>query len=543
MTTAHVVSSRIEEQQRLISSDTWDRLNVQEQELFMSLDFKLVEEQLGICTGDSYYCRNNYTKLYSVQFTYPSIMHNNDGTFFTNYIDTKIDYLCKDCIRERVLRTGFKTLYTEHPGLRHDYILPSSMFPETTYDYSSCAACSFIIIKESDPFFDPDERFRNRNLHTYLLDDDDEPTILVHTHCVRECTVCNKEYPTNYNDFRIDDEHVCEKCFDEKREIGLYFCEQCDSAWYSEDSLKWSLIRSEMLCVSCYDQYVECDDCNEEYYEDDGHTCEEDNDSNLIASYSYKPYPRFYTHKNKPVVKSDIFMGIELEVESRQHDRCESAEHVIAMLRDRVYLKEDGSISHGYEIVTHPHTLEAYQKDIRWEFLNDIKNMGMRSWNTGSCGLHVHINRASFMGDNYAQREAHYLRFNKLIYDNQRQVERIAGRSSSYAKFSDKGNLVAKVKDGQQISDRYSAVNMEPDDTLEIRVFRGSLRKERVLSAIEFVHAAAEYTRYLKVDSKHAPFSWARFVSYISANSDTYPNLFIIINETFARDSLENGDL
>jgi hypothetical protein len=84
----------------------------------------------------------------------------------------------------------------------------------------------------------------------------------------------------------------------------------------------------------------------------------------------------------------------------------------------------------------------------------------------------------------------------KLIYDNQRQVERIAGRSGNhYATFGDKGKLVEKVKYGSQSNGRYSAINTENDATLEVRVFKGSLRKERVLSALEFVAASVEYTQ------------------------------------------------
>jgi hypothetical protein len=126
----------------------------------------------------------------------------------------------------------------------------------------------------------------------------------------------------------------------------------------------------------------------------------------------------------------------------------------------------------------------------------------------------------------------------KLVYDNQRQVERIAGRSNnSYATFEDKGDLVRKVKFGHQGNGRYSAINTENDDTIEVRVFKGSLRKERVLSAIEFVHASVEYTRTVKVTSKNRALSWLKFAGYVSANAEMYPNLVTIMSESFAGDS------
>jgi hypothetical protein len=212
-------------------------------------------------------------------------------------------------------------------------------------------------------------------------------------------------------------------------------------------------------------------------------------------------------------------------------------------------MKDDGSLSDGFEIVTHPHTLEAYQTDFNWDFIPKLKRNGFRSWNTETCGLHVHVSRTAFgSGESpwgrvdrdqiILRKQAHELRFMKLIYDNQRQVERIAGRANNhYATFQDKGKLVSKLKFGNQTNGRYSAINTENDATLEVRVFKGSLRKERVLSALEFVAASVEYTRDLKITSKNQALSWLRFTAYISDNMETYPNLALIMSESFASDA------
>jgi hypothetical protein len=95
---------------------------------------------------------------------------------------------------------------------------------------------------------------------------------------------------------------------------------------------------------------------------------------------------------------------------------------------------------------------------------------------------------------------------------------------------------VRKVKYGEQNNGRYSAINTENDATIEVRVFKGSLRKERVLSALEFVTAAVEYTRDLKVTPKNQALTWLAFTGYVSSNLETYPNLAIIMSESFASD-------
>jgi hypothetical protein len=208
-------------------------------------------------------------------------------------------------------------------------------------------------------------------------------------------------------------------------------------------------------------------------------------------------------------------------------------------------MKSDASLSDGFEIVTHPHTLEYYQNQFDWSVLNKLKRNGHRSWNTDTCGLHVHVSREAFGGTiswdtsprDILHMQAHQLRFMKLIYDNERQVSRIAGRASSnYASFSDKGNLVPKVKRGLSRHGHCAAVNVENYATLEIRVFKGSLRKERILSALEFVTATVEYTRNLKVTGANTALSWLRFTAYVSNNSVTYPNLALIMSESFTNE-------
>lgn len=129
----------------------------------------------------------------------------------------------------------------------------------------------------------------------------------------------------------------------------------------------------------------------------------------------------------------------------------------------------------------------------------------------------------------------------KLIYDNDRQISRLAGRTSTYATFQDKGNLVGKVKYGHQENGRYSAINSENSETLEVRVFRGSLKPERVLMALELVQCAVEYTRGLHVSASNKALSWMMFTRYVVDNSSMYPHLFIAMEKSFMSDSVQEN--
>ena len=388
-------------------------------------------------------------------------------------------------------------------------------------------------------------------------------TIIVHRRCTTGCYDCDgviattnnrmNPYQTDwrvaYNDFidvtRVDGDNRCEPCAvvyrDERGASDFSYCESCDSQWHDSETRYYM---GERYCVTCIEENAfDCDDCGDECWSGNDHYCSNEGDddgyreNSPIHSYSYRPSPAFFG-------KGKYYLGFELEVESR-NSRYEGAELAQELFGAHVYLKDDGSLNDGFEIVTHPHTLTEYQTNFNWAGLNKLKIQGLRSWNTSTCGLHVHVSREAFSVDNvrlsYDQRilkrQAHELRFMKLIYDNERQVGRIAGRSNNnYATFQDKGKLVRKLKEGIQENGRYSAINTENDATLEVRVFKGSLRPERVLSALEFVTASVEYTRDLPINGKNNALTWLRFTGYVAEHAETYPNLALIMNESFNSD-------
>jgi len=392
----------------------------------------------------------------------------------------------------------------------------------------------------------------------------DGSQITAHHNCSRAfCDHCDLAYantngrvyrrdyalsPTQFSTSNtIEGESYCESCTDyfwEYHDDSEYiYCNSCESSVHEHNSGWWN---GEQYCDNCIENNTySCRNCSERCWDGDDHNCEEDDDESLIHSYAYRPSPFFFG-------EGKYHFGFELEVESRGNGKYEGAQIAQDSLGGRAYLKDDGSLNDGFEIVTHPHTLDMYHNDFNWGVLDKLKNQGYRSWNTRTCGLHVHVSRTAFGdgGDPWSynitrdtrsqiilKRQSHELRFMKLVYDNQRQVERIAGRSNNnYATFQDKGNLVRKIKLGYQESGRYSAINTENDATIEVRVFKGSLRKERVLSALEFVHAAVEYTRDIKVTSKNHALSWLKFTGYVSANAELYPNLVTIMSESFASD-------
>jgi hypothetical protein len=191
--------------------------------------------------------------------------------------------------------------------------------------------------------------------------------------------------------------------------------------------------------------------------------------------------------------------GIELEVEAKRGDLSEGSELMVDEWGEFVYLKEDGSLNFGFEIVTHPASLKYYQDAVNWNTITKLRDSGFRSWDTSTCGLHVHIDRRAFKD------RTHIMAMSMLINNNQGLTEHIAGRNSSYGQIgeSTKQDNIRTIKGNRwgtagQGGERYLAINLQNTHTIELRMFKGSLKVERILSAIEFSHAVVTYSRDIR---------------------------------------------
>jgi hypothetical protein len=198
-----------------------------------------------------------------------------------------------------------------------------------------------------------------------------------------------------------------------------------------------------------------------------------------------------------------------------------------------------------------------------WAILEDLRTkngMRVKSWNTRTCGLHIHISRTGFTGG------AHMHRFLNLVYSNPDFYSTLAGRTSDqWAKFTDifqsdyrRNSEGDRVWDGDGFiidrkrtfkhklstrdnSDRYSAVNTNNAATLEMRIFRGSVNGNTIKAHLDLAHASVEYTRTLTVqDIQQGALSADNFMWYVFQNETLYPELSARIDRLVVRLAEQN---
>lgn len=333
------------------------------------------------------------------------------------------------------------------------------------------------------------------------------------------CELCGEVYdPDELIPF--DDRLICPECLENETTL----CACCGQRIWLTDNAGND---NTPLCQTCYDQsYMTCSECGrlihceDTYYLDDSDeplclTCLEEANRDVIQGYYYKPEPIFYGTGPR-------YFGVELEIDEGG-ERGDYASQILSQANvdftERLYCKHDGSLSNGFELVTHPMSLEYHQEEMPWpEVLRTARSLGYRSHQTQTCGLHVHVSRKAFGETEEEQEpaiarilyfvEKHWEELLKFSRRTPRQLERWAAR---YGYKDRPQEILEHAKKGSHAG-RYSCVNLENRATIEFRMFRGTLKLNSFLATLQMVDHICSVALHLS-DGACKDLSWRTFVT------------------------------
>ena len=234
-----------------------------------------------------------------------------------------------------------------------------------------------------------------------------------------------------------------------------------------------------------------------------------------IEDYSYKPTPIFYGDGKR-------YFGVELEVDDggKDNDNAYRLKSIGNAQLENIYIKSDGSLDDGFEIVSHPMTLDYHTEEMNWKgIFREAVSMGYRSHQTSTCGLHVHINRNAF-GDNQAEQEDVISRilffvekhWNELFTFSRRSSYNMSRWSARFGFEKTGKQILEKAKNG--CNGRYVAVNLNNYHTIEFRLFRGTLKYNTFIATLQMVNHICDVAISFSEEGIDA-MSWSEFVSSI----------------------------
>lgn len=263
------------------------------------------------------------------------------------------------------------------------------------------------------------------------------------------CDHCGTAHPTTAL-FRCGEDTLCQACCKQHYTA----CDHCSSmirnsqTYYPEDS-------DETLCWECHDRRTR-------------HAA--------IHEYDYTPDLFFHG-------KGLRHFDVELEI----NEGGQSAANARRLLEianktaENLYIKTDGSLDDGMELVTHPMTLDYHMGEMPWpEVLATARSMGYLSHRAETCGQHVHISRLAF-GCTYDQQETAIARLVYFVEKFWPELLRFSRRTQSQlsrwaARYGAQLNPKDQIEHAKNAcAGRYMAVNLTNGETIEIRIFQGTL--------------------------------------------------------------------
>ena len=333
----------------------------------------------------------------------------------------------------------------------------------------------------------------------------------------RVCSMCGCVLGENERT-EIDDELICDDC----AEQHTVTCDHCGETVWTEDSVTDDRTT---LCTACFDDhYRRCEDCgrilhdNDVLWHNDYPYCENcyDRIDTEIEEYGYKPEPVFYGDGNR-------FFGVELEIDLAGKDE-ENAYQIKKLANaqcEHIYCKYDGSLDDGFEIVTHPMTLDYHMDQMPWDVvLQRAISLHYKSHMTSTCGLHVHINRTAF-GETREEQEQVIerllffveLHWNELFIFSRRSPHSMDRWAARYGLEKTGKLIMDKVKKGN--TGRYAAINLCPYHTVEFRLFRGTLRLNTLIATLQLVNRICDMA-LSKSEDEIGKQSWRDFVMTVT---------------------------
>lgn len=281
------------------------------------------------------------------------------------------------------------------------------------------------------------------------------------------------------------------------------------------------------MCKSCYkDHYTSCNDCDCIIHRENAHytssgdpycsSCYHDCDLNTIKSYDYRPVPIFYGEGNR-------YMGVEIEIDCGGESDSNARSILNVAEEDTIYIKHDGSLDNGMEIVSHPMSLDYHINEMNWlDVMNKALELKYYSHKAFTCGLHVHVSRSSFGETSEEQDEVigkilyfvekHWDYLLKFSRRTQEQLDRWASRYGLESKAED---ILLKAKNGQR--GRYACVNLANYYTIEFRIFRGTLKYNTFIATLQLVNRICDVA-FSMSENEIKEQTWDDFANEITEN-------------------------
>ena len=368
--------------------------------------------------------------------------------------------------------------------------------------------------------------------------------------CKKECEtlqeviVCGKRFyicDECYEDFDAANYSYCDMCCELVSNNDLYYIDSCDMDLceicygsevvtcdgYGRDHLRDDVsedANGDYYCEDCLsNDYAICENCGMAYERDEMH----DSVNGWYCDDCYNPVIYPYHDANilleyfgNSKEENEPYLGIELEVDRGGKDES-VAQYISDTLPDNfVYFEEDSSIDNGFEIITQPATYSYhyYMMNEYKEVMSYLKRNNYISHDAHSCGLHIHVDREWFGDEENETKSITVLlyifkKFHDELLKFSRRTQETLNRYCAMYDGVELEETVENIKNKYRWGfDRYKAINFTNDNTIEFRLFRGTLKLNTFIASLQLVRNMCVMAKEMKNPDDVNNLEWKDFL-------------------------------
>lgn len=366
--------------------------------------------------------------------------------------------------------------------------------PTCMHRYSACAICGTYvrIVYEGNHWINHLDRDRE----------------LICDNCYQRehyttCTECGNTLPESMVAARRNTHVICNDCYTQE----THHCNHCGRTMALREGITDSA--DGLLCYRCSHYYRYCDRCGRFISTSDYNNTplcsicldneQRQAESEIIRAYNYRPPSINFFGEDT------TFYGVEWEIAHGGEDGRKAKKLIDIIGHNKAYVVHDGSVYNGIEVVTMPCTLDYHRNDFPWQAVTSkAKNMGYRS--DESCGLHIHVNRSAFASDLHTLKTIYvvdscYELTKSISGRTERDLERWAKPYNYDIKhcieLTPPTHVMRNLLDTEDSEDiKYMSVNLLHKNTIEFRIFTGSMDHNVIVGCIEYIDFLISVTRH-----------------------------------------------
>ena len=319
------------------------------------------------------------------------------------------------------------------------------------------------------------------------------------------CTKC-KKYKATYT---YNLELLCTKCYKK-----LNLCRRCGTPAKKKERITIDMSSFIDVCEHCKEPCEYCERCSTYHV----------GECPVIYNWRFKPTPRF-------IGTGKRYYGIELEFAHSENkydphdgdweDRRKLAIKLHDTFGSNFYIKHDGSVRNGLEVVGHPMNKYKLFSSLTKEKFEKLTELGFI--NHESAGLHLHISKNS----------VHNLTIYKLyafFSQHARKLYLSCGRTNEdwrrlYCRTVNKkvGKVIAKTKNE---TEKKIALRLT-EHTIEMRVLGNSIDWETCIGRIQLYIFILEYATDKEIGAMG---SWNTFLKELNKSKYKYAKMLKGLN-------------